>query len=277
MIPIVLDLAALRTLAERAARAGGEVARARAGDPGYLSWKGHRDVVSGASLEVQAAILGVLAGETPGFGILAEEGPDDEPVPTEAEHLWIVDPICGSLNFVQGVPYYAVSIALRSGGDIVLGVVFDPSRDELVAATLDERTTLNGMLTGVQHLSEGYEAFERAAAGTDWPHDRDRRLDAEQAILTIGRQVTSLTVMGAPALSLCAVACGRLHVYWHLDLRVWDVAAGSLILRQAGGHFTDAQGGSWLHSDGGYIASNGIVHGWTLRSLQQVFEARRLA
>jgi myo-inositol-1(or 4)-monophosphatase len=79
-------------------------------------------------------------------------------------------------------------------------------------------------------------------------------------------------MVGSPALGICSVAAGRLHVYWHLDLRLWDVAAASLILRQAGGVLTDAQGGSWLHSDGGYIASNNIVHGWTHRCLQQVFE-----
>src|SRR5437588_3170348 len=112
-------------VAMRAARTGGLVARARLGKPDYQRWKGHRDVVSGATLEVQNAILNVLKTETPDFGVLAEEGPEDEPVPLDAGYLWIVDPICGSLNYVQGIPYFAVSIALRTAGAIRVGAVDD--------------------------------------------------------------------------------------------------------------------------------------------------------
>jgi len=131
----VEDRAALG-VAARAARAGGEVALARLGQPDYQRWKGHRDIVSGASLAVQEAILEVLRRETPDFGVLAEEGPEDEPLPLDAEHLWIVDPICGSLNYVQGIPYFAVSIALRTQGALRVGAVYDPCRDELFSASL---------------------------------------------------------------------------------------------------------------------------------------------
>src|ERR687883_653286 len=109
-------------VAVRAARRGGEVALARLGTPDYMRWKSHRDVVSGAAIQV----LDTLHRETPTFGVLAEEGPEDEPVPLDAEYLWIVDPICGSLNYVQGIPYFAVSIALRTRGAIRVGVVYDP-------------------------------------------------------------------------------------------------------------------------------------------------------
>jgi myo-inositol-1(or 4)-monophosphatase len=128
MIRVVEDGQALE-VAVRAARAGGQVAVARLGKPDYKRWKTHRDVTSGASLEVQDAILEVLSRETPDFGILAEEGPDDEPLPLDAEHLWIVDPICGSLNFVQGIPYFGVSVALRTQGAIRVGAVYDPCRN----------------------------------------------------------------------------------------------------------------------------------------------------
>src|SRR6266508_1674154 len=105
-------------VAMRAARAGGQVALASLGKIDYQRWKSHRDIVTGATLEVQEAILSVLASETPDFGVLAEEGPDDEQLPLDAEHLWIVDPICGSLNFAQGIPYFGVSVALRTAGAI---------------------------------------------------------------------------------------------------------------------------------------------------------------
>ena len=131
-------------VAVRAARTGGQVALARLGKSDYMRWKSHRDVVSGASFEVQNTILEVLHKETPDFGVLTEEGPEDEPLPLDAEHLWIVDPICGSLNYVQGIPYFGVSIALRTAGAIRVGVVCDPCRDELFAATLSSHSTLNG-------------------------------------------------------------------------------------------------------------------------------------
>ena len=259
-------------VAMRAARTAGEVALAHLGKPDYVRWKSHRDVVSGSAIEVQGAILEVLHRETPDFGILAEEGPEDEAVPLDAEYLWIVDPICGSLNYVQGIPYFGVSIALRTRGAIRVGAVYDPCRDEMFAASLSSHSTLNGNTIGVQQISEGYDAFEKAWVGTDWPHEQDK-LDQAMEIATImSRQVISLSAMGSPALSLCSVACGRMHAYWALDLKIWDLAAGGLILTRAGGTLTDDHGNSWLYSGGGYIASNSVIHGWTLRCLQRVLE-----
>jgi myo-inositol-1(or 4)-monophosphatase len=259
-------------VAARAARAGGQVALARLGHPDYMRWKIHRDVVSGAVLEVQDAVLEVLKRDTPDFGILAEEGPEDEPLPLDAEHLWIVDPICGSLNFVQGIPYFAVSVALRTRGAIRVGAVYDPCRDEMFAATLSSHSTLNGQPIGVQQISEGYDAFEKAWVGTDWPHDQDKQDLAAQISAIMARQVIVLNIMGSPALGICNVAAGRMHAYWALDLKIWDMAAAGLILTRAGGTLTDEHGASWLFSAGGYIASNSIIHGWTLRCLQRVLE-----
>jgi myo-inositol-1(or 4)-monophosphatase len=273
MIRVVEDAQALE-VAVRAARAGGQVALARLGKSDYQRWKTHRDVTSGASLEVQDAILDVLARETPDFGVLAEEGPEDEPLPLDAEHLWIVDPICGSLNYVQGIPYFGVSVALRTAGAIRVGAVYDPCRDEMFAATLSSRSTLNGESITVQQISEGYDAFEKAWVGTDWPHDQDKQDHAAQIMSIMARQVIVLNAMGSPALGLCNVASGRMHAYWALDLKIWDIAAGALILTRAGGTLTDEHGASWLFSEGGYIASNSVIHGWTLRCLQRILEAK---
>ena len=238
----------------------------------YMRWKGHRDVVSGAALEVQDAIMNVLRQETPDFGILAEEGPEDEPLPLEAEHLWIVDPICGSMNYVQGIPYFGVSIALRTRGAIRAGAVFDPCRDELFGATLSSHSTLNGATIGVQQISEGYDAFEKAWVGTDWPRDETKLDQAMQIAAIMSRQVLSFSALGSPALGLCNVAAGRMHAYWALELKIWDIAAAALILTRAGGTLTDDHGASWLFSQGGYIASNSVVHGWTMRCLQRILE-----
>ena len=173
-----IDAGRALEVAVRAARTGGKVAKARLGNSGYLKWKGLRDVTSEASLEVQEAIISTILEEFPNSGILAEEGPEDAPVPVEAEHLWIVDPICGSMNFVQGIPHFAVSIALRSGGSIRGGVVYDPCCDELFEATTETPATLNGRKIVVQQISEGIEAWSAAVVGTDWPRSGERREQA---------------------------------------------------------------------------------------------------
>ncbi len=257
-------------VAIRAARKGGELARARLGEPGYLKWKGLRDVASEASLEVQEAIVSVILTEFPEAGILAREGPEDAPMPVDAPQLWIVDPICGSLNFVQGIPYFGVSVALRSEGAIHVGVVYDPCRDELFEATTETPAILNDKKIVVQQILEGTEAWESAIVGTDWPQGGESREQTRLILGLMADQVNQCTLMGSPALGLCNVAAGRLHAYWHLDLTIWDVAAASLILERAGGILTDADGLTWLYSDGGYIASNDVIHGSALNCIQAV-------
>jgi myo-inositol-1(or 4)-monophosphatase len=259
-------------IAARAARAGGQVAMAHLGQPDYQRWKGEHELVTGGILEVQNAILDILHRDTPDFGILAEEGPEDEPLPLDADHLWIVDPICGSLNYAQGIPYFAVCVALRSQGAIRVGVVYDPTRDELFAGSMSTHATLNGETITVQQISEGYDAFEKAWVGMDLPRATDRRAQALEIATVMAHQVIALNMLGSPALALCHVAAGRLHAYWALDLKIWDLAAGAVILTRAGGTLTDELGASWLFSKGGYIASNSIIHGWTLRCLQRVLQ-----
>jgi myo-inositol-1(or 4)-monophosphatase len=271
-----IDLEQALEVAIRAARAGGAIAKARLGEPGYLKWKGHRDVVSEAALRVQDAIASTILAAFPGTGILAEEGPEDDPLPLDAEHLWIIDPICGSLNFAQGIPYFGVSVALRSEGNIRVGVVYDPCRDELFEATADTHAKLNGRTIAVQQISEGLEAWSAAIVGTDWPHSGERRDQARMIVGLMMDQISECNLMGSPALGICNVAAGRMHAYWHLDLKIWDIAAPSLILERAGGVLTDADGMSWLFSNGGYIASNAVIHGWALNCIRAILEMPRL-
>jgi myo-inositol-1(or 4)-monophosphatase len=259
-------------VAAQAARRGGEVALARLGDPGYLTWKRHRDVVSEASMQVQETVVSTLLSEFPRDGVLAEEGPEDAPLPLDADRLWIVDPICGSLNFVQGLPHFGISVALRCEGRIRAAIVYDPCRDELFAATSDGPATLNGRTIGVQQISEGSEAWSGAVLGTDWPYGGERRQRARAIVSVMVDQVLECTIMGSPALGLCYLAAGRLHGYWHLDLKIWDIAAASLIVERAGALLSDARGMTWLYSDGGYIASNGVIHNSLLNCIQPLLD-----
>jgi fructose-1,6-bisphosphatase/inositol monophosphatase family enzyme len=176
-----------------------------------MRWKSHRDVVSGATIEVQDAILDVLRRETPD---------------------------CGSLNYVQGIPYFGVSIPLRTEGAIRVGAVYDPWRDELFCATLGSHSTLNGTTIGVQQISEGYGAFEKAWVGTDWPHDREKLDQAMQIATIMSRQVIALNALGSPALGLCNVAaastagpCAASNEYWKKNFpNNYAACNGGLIL-----------------------------------------------
>lgn len=268
------DAQALEVAARTAFRAG-RVALARVGDPGYLSWKGQRDVVSGAILEVQNVIVEALRRECPGDAILAEEGPEDEALAVDAERLWVVDPICGSLNFSRGIPFFAISLALRVEGTLRVGVVYDPVRDETFAARAGEQATLNGKPISVLAIALGPEFWEQAAVATDLPHSGPRREEALRIFTAHSHEVLSLSVLGSPALALAYVACGRLHAYWNVDARPWDVAAGAVIVQQAGGLVTDADAGSWLHSDGSYVAANPASHQWALRAIKMIREQGR--
>ncbi len=257
-------------VARRAARAGGKIARTRLANPGYLKWIGRRDLATEASLEVQEAIVTVLSAEFPDAGILAKLGPEDAIVPVEASELWLVDSASGSLNFAHGIPHFAITIALRAAGDIRLGVVYDPCRDEMFEATPGTPARLNGEIIVVRQILEGQEAWNNAMVGADWAESGELRAQTKTILGTMENQVIECNLLGSPALGICYVAAGRTHLYWHLDLTIWDVAAPGLILEQAGGVLTDRDGNSWLYSDGGYIGSNNVVHGWALGCIRSV-------
>jgi hypothetical protein len=118
----------------------------------------------------------------------------------------------------------------------------------MFGATLTDFPRLNGHVITVQQIAEGYEVFEKSWVGTDWPHDKEKLDQAMQIASIMSGQVISLTAMGSPALGLCNVAAGRLHAYWALELKIWDIAAAALILSRAGGTLTDDHGNSWLYS-----------------------------
>lgn len=264
-----------REIAKLAAFRGGRVAAERLGDPGYLSWRGRRDVIVGAALDVQEAIVDCLLEEYPGDAILAEEGPEDEELDVNAERLWIVDPICGSLNFAQGIPIFGVSIALRVAGQLRVGVVYDPMRDEMFSAQAGQGATLNDKVIGVRTVSFGPEFWDQAWVGTDLPHDGPLLDEALRVYDLTAQEVQHQIVLGSPALGICYVAAGRLHAYWTMSAQPWDVAAAGVIAREAGGQVTDGDGGSWLHSDGAYVAADAVSHQWALKIIKTVRQQRR--
>ena len=252
-------------VAIRAAHAGGRVALAHLGDPLYFKLKGRRDFEVGAAVRVQDAIREILRAECPDDGFMGEEGPEDEPLPVGAERLWIVDPIDGSTNYFRGVPVFGISIGYRDGNGFRVGVVYDPSRDELFSARFADGARLNGHRITVHVAGEGEDAYDQSLVGTDLPGDTEDRLRALRATSTVGARMLNVVMLGSPALGLCYVAAGRIHAYFHIRLQLWDVAGAAVILQEAGAAFTDIAGASWLYSSGGYLATNGRLHGGMLR------------
>lgn len=268
----------LLATAAAAARAGGEMARARLADPGYLRWKAPGDPQVGAALDVQQRIVDVIRAEFPDDRFLVEETTDERGASDGADaldasgRLWIVDPICGSMNFARGIPVFAVCVACRTGGRDEVGVVYDPSNDELFRARFGGGAYLNDRPITVEQVSDGDEAYRRALVGMDLPWGLDDRKRALFVERTMASEVTQLWRLGSPALGMCYVAAGRLHAYWCLSLELWDVAAASVILHEAGGTLTDVTGGPWLFSEAGQLASNGVVHGAMLRGIKPALE-----
>ena len=273
------ELERVLEVAERAARAGGALARERIDAPNqYFTWKRSRDPFVSQSLDIQEAIVATIRESFPDQPVLAEEGPDDEEMPVGADPLWIVDPICGSLNYLQRDPNYAVSVGYLTDGAWQVGVVYEPERDAMYSSIDGRGARLNGRMITVDQFADGVEAFQRAAVGIDWPGDANARKEMLTVVGTIVPVVQSVRVIGSPALGLCYVAAGRLHGYSALDLRPWDVAPAAVILQNAGGTLTNFAGSSWYHSpDGGYVASNSVIHGRLLQSAGAVLALRRIA
>jgi myo-inositol-1(or 4)-monophosphatase len=273
------ELERILEVAVRAARAGGELARAMIDRPDQpFSWKRSRDPVVAQALTVQAAILEIIRADFPDAAILAEEGPDDEEMPVGADPLWIVDPICGSMNYLHHDPEYAVTVGYLEDGAWKVGVVYEPERDALWTGVDGRGAFLNGRRIFVEQFADGAEAWQAAAVGIDWPGDVEMRREMLSVLSTVLPVVTTVRIIGSPALALCYVAAGRLHGYSALDLRPWDVAPAGVILQCAGGVLTNFSGSSWYHApDGGYVASNSVIHGRLLQSAQAIIALRRMA
>jgi myo-inositol-1(or 4)-monophosphatase len=240
-------------VAVAAAETAGEVLRSGFGREQTVKYKGKVDLVTDVDERAEAVIGEMLRGAFPGYGMLAEEGGRRL---GEGDSRWIVDPLDGTTNYAHGLPIFAVSIALERAGEVVLGVVHDPMRGETYVAERGGGATLNGEPIRVSDTDEPI----RALLVTGFPYDRS---DMGTAVELFGR-LTELTQgvrrLGAAALDLCYVAAGRLDAYYEKGLHAWDVAAGSLILKEAGGRITDYRGRELDLEGREIVASNGLLH-----------------
>ena len=248
------DLRPLVVEAVAAAKGAGRVLRRRFRGSVQVWMKGQADVVTATDVECQNLIVRRLHRQFPTHGILAEEGLDEQP---EAEWRWILDPLDGTKNFARGVPSFCVSIAGERKGRVELGVVHDPIHEETFVGVRRHGAWCNGRPIRVSDVT----TLDRAFLATGLPH-RVRRF-VEAVSRTFGRfSARSLGVRdrGAGALDLCYVACGRFDGYWEIDQSPWDIAAGGLIVEEAGGRMSNFRGGAFDIYDGETVASNRELH-----------------
>jgi myo-inositol-1(or 4)-monophosphatase len=240
-------------VATEAAHAAGQVICASQARPLDVQSKGLRNYVTDVDLEAERAILAVLARRCPEHDVLTEESP---PEARRSRYRWVIDPIDGTLNFSRGYPCFSVSVALTLDEASIAGVIYDPLREQFFAAQAGQGATLNG---APLHVSRTRSMIE-AVIGMDWTRDAASR--GQNAAL-IGRLAQSCNVIrscGSAALALCYVAAGWWEAYWHLGIQPWDVAAGALIVREAGGQVTDLAGRRWELETAPVLASNGLLH-----------------
>jgi myo-inositol-1(or 4)-monophosphatase len=222
-------------------------------DSSKIEFKGVHDLVSYVDKESEKRIIAALQIVLPESGFIAEEGTCSK----RGERFnWVIDPLDGTTNYIQGVPIYAVSIGLLDGEELVLGVVYEVGRQECFYAWKDGGAYLNNQPIRVSTRSD----MNNALLATGFPYSDFSRMDEYLELLkwtmTNARGVRRL---GSAATDLAYVACGRFDAFWEYDLKPWDVAAGAVIVKEAGGVVTDYKGGNDYLFGKEIVASNGLL------------------
>ena len=255
-------------VAEAAARAGGAVLTRYLREPADLEidYKDTRaNLVTAADRESQRAVTETILTAFPGHAINGEEGTAGN---LDAADVWYVDPLDGTTNFTHGVPFFCVSVALRSNARTVAGAVYDPSRDEMFVAALGGGATLNGTPIGVSGVARLDRALVVAQAQTVDPVEIRAYARLVERLMSVSGGVRSL---GSPALTLAAIAAGRLEAYCEYTMDAWDILAGQLILAEAGGMLTLFDGRPHVTADrADVVASNGYVHAELIDALRHL-------
>ena len=258
-----------RDVAVEAARQAGAFLRSRFGTRPAVSYKGSpTNLVTEMDRGAEVIILDAIRRRFPGHSVLAEESG----VLAGAEpHRWIVDPLDGTTNYAHGFPIYGVSIALERDGVLEVGVIYDPSREEIFVAERGRGATLNGARLRVSATP----VLGESLLGTSYPNDiREAPRDNLPEHAGLMYRCRSVRSIGSAVLGLAAVAAGRLDGYWEQRLGAWDVAAGALLIREAGGTVTAVGGAPLDLATPSITASNGLIHAEIVEALKEVASER---
>lgn len=229
-----------------------------------VSRKGPGDFVTNADKRTEKILFDELARARPGYGFLGEEGGATKG--SDRDNRWIIDPIDGTTNFIHGLPLIAISIALERGGDIVAGLIYNPIMDELFTAERGRGALLNDR---ARLRVSGRRELKDALVSCGLPHapgENAERFGIEFS--AVQGHVAGLRRTGSACLDLAFVAAGRFDAFWERGLHAWDIAAGLLLVREAGGRVADIDGGLDPLATGNVIAANGAVFDELLKRLQ---------
>jgi myo-inositol-1(or 4)-monophosphatase len=229
-----------------------------------VSLKGPANFVSAADRRAEEILYEELTKARPGYGFLGEEG--GRRAGSDKTNTWIVDPLDGTTNFLHGIPQFAISIALERDGVVVAGLIYNPANVELFTAERGKGAFLNDRRLRVAARSR----LDDAVVACALPHrGRGGLAEFRKEFVLVQEKVVGLRRFGAAALDLAWIAAGRVDAYWERNLSPWDMAAGIVIVREAGGYVSDLDGGDAMFAKGHIAAGNEAMHRDLLRVLQQ--------
>ena len=250
-------------LAVGASREAGNILKEKLGTELQMQLKGSKNLVTEADKASEARIMEILREGTPGCSILAEESPEHKGT---SELKWIIDPLDGTTNFAHGLPIFSVSIGLEVQSELTLGVVYNPISEELFTAEKGKGAFLNGSRLQVSPV----KSLEESLLVTGFAYEI---LTSEQDNLdffgAFSLEAQSVRRLGSAALDFCYVAAGRLDGYWELSLHPWDMAAGVLVVLEAGGKVSNLDGSPIDIYNGKQVSSNGLIHDEMLEIIRE--------
>lgn len=258
-----MDMTGIREFAIETARKSGSLLKENVGKVNRIEFKGAVDIVTEVDKKSEELIMAEIKKAFPGHGILTEESPE---LKQDSPYKWVIDPLDGTTNYSHGFPFFCVSIAFEKDGEVVFGVVYDPMMDELFTAEKGQGAFKNGEKIKVSVISE----LGRGLLATGFPYDlRSSKANNLDHFSAFAVKAQAIRRAGSAALDLCYIASGRFDGYWEMKLRPWDVAAGALIVREAGGMVTDFSGGPFSIYGKECLATNGLLHEEMIRILSR--------
>jgi len=244
----------LNDFAINLARDAGNLLKEKFNSKHEVHYKGEINLVTEADKMSEDLIIAAINSSFPDHGILSEESPAQN---SSAKLRWIIDPLDGTTNYAHGYPVFCVSIALENEGVIVLGVIYDPLREDMFVAERGKGAYLNGKKLKVSPTA----TLSRSLLATGFPYDirmsKDNNLNYFNLMAV---EAQAIRRAGAAALDIAYLAAGRFDGFWELKLMPWDVAAGCLMVEESGGVISDMSGGQWDISSPNVLVSNGLIH-----------------
>ncbi len=250
----------MKQTAIKAAKEAGKVMLKYYGKKKNISFKeNHKSIVTSADIECEKLIKRIIKKKYPKHNFLGEESGREK---NDSEYTWIIDPIDGTSNFSQDFAYFCVSIGLKRNDKIILGVIYNPTNKELFFAEKGKGAYLNNKRINVSKKTRLRDAMASIAI----PSSSEISIDSLKKTIRIFKKIRGIRLTGSAALNMCNVACGRFDVWVSQSIKPWDVAAGYIIVKEAGGKVTDSKFNEWKVDQEMIIASNRKIHNIFIKS-----------